>query len=140
MDFCKEFNGTTSSSLQLNPSLSPSTIRSHPALLCTTARTSHITPGTPTPVFITIQPDRTFTFLTKSPPTSWLIRQAAGIQLGSGEAGKMGATAAGTLSMKHIYEIAKVKHQDDHLKHLELEAVARSVVGSCKSAGVAVVP
>jgi large subunit ribosomal protein L11 len=42
--------------------------------------------------------------------------------------------------MKHIYEIAKVKQQDEHLKHLELEAVARSVVGSCKSAGVAVVP
>lgn len=109
-------------------------------MLCTTtARTSHITPGTPTPVFITIQPDRTFTFVTKTPPTSWLIRQAAGIETGSGEAGKMGGAVAGTLSMKHVYEIAKVKHQDEHLRHLELEAVARSVVGSCKSAGVAVV-
>jgi large subunit ribosomal protein L11 len=99
-----------------------------------------LNPGTPTPVFITIQPDRTFTFVTKTPPTSYLIRQAAGITLGSGEAGKLGAKEAGTLSLKHVYEIAKLKQTDDHLKHLDLESIARSVIGSAKSAGVRVEP
>lgn len=132
MDFCKEFNG-------------PSRARGVCAWKAdfgrsAAARTSHLTPGTPTPVFITIQPDRTFTFVTKSPPTAYLIRQAAGIETGSGEAGKQGGAVAGTLSMKHVYEIAKIKQGDEHMRHLSLEALARSVVGSCKSAGVAVVP
>ncbi|GAA5925183.1 mitochondrial 54S ribosomal protein uL11m MRPL19 [Sporobolomyces koalae] len=104
------------------------------------ARTSNLAPGTPTPVLITIQPDRTFTFVTKSPPTSYLIKQAAGIELGSGETGRPNVAPAGTLSLKHVYEIAKIKQRDESLKGVELESIARSVIGSCKSAGVAVVP
>lgn len=137
MDFCKEFNGQSRPSLSYSLSLRFLRAQLAPPLPpTTTARTAHLTPGTPTPVFITIQPDRTFTFVHKTPPTSYLIRQAAGIELGSGEAGKV----AGTLSLKHVYEIAKVKQTDEHLRHLDLEAIARSVVGSCKSAGVAIVP
>jgi large subunit ribosomal protein L11 len=105
-----------------------------------TARTAHITPGTPTPVSITIQADRTFTFVVKSPPTSWLIKQAAGIETASGEAGKVGSAGAGTLSLKHIYEIAKIKAGDDHLGHISLESIAKSVQGSCKSMGINVIP
>lgn len=104
------------------------------------ARTSHLVAGTPTPVLITIQPDRTFTFVTKSPPTTWLIKQAAGIEMGSGETGKPGGAAAGTLSMKHLYEIAKIKAGDDHLQHISLEALSKTVMGSCKSMGVTIVP
>ncbi|KAK4694039.1 large subunit ribosomal protein L11, partial [Phenoliferia sp. Uapishka_3] len=105
------------------------------------ARTAHLLPGTPTPVIITIQPDRTFTFITKTPPTSYLIKQAAGIETGSGEAGKLGGAVAGTLSVKHVYEIAKLKATDDHLNGtVGLESVVRSVMGSCKSMGVQVVP
>lgn len=89
---------------------------------------------------ITIQPDRTFTFVTKTPPTMWLVKQAAGIETASGEAGRPNVAPAGTLSVKHVYEIAKIKQRDDHLKSIPLEAIARSVVGQCKSAGVAVVP
>ena len=104
------------------------------------ARTAHLLPGTPTPVIITIQPDRTFTFVTRTPPTSYLIKQAAGIETGAGEAGKAGVSA-GSLSVKHVYEIAKLKATDDHLKGTSsLESVARSVMGSCKSMGVTVVP
>ncbi|KAK4054610.1 mitochondrial 54S ribosomal protein YmL19 [Microbotryomycetes sp. JL221] len=103
------------------------------------ARTAELTPGTPTPVLITIQPDRSFTFSVKTPPTSWLIRQAANIEKGSGTTGKPGSTPAGTLSLKHVYEIAKIKQRDDHLKHLDLEAIVKTVMGSCRSAGVAVV-
>jgi len=105
-----------------------------------TARTSNLTPGTPTPVLITIQPDRTFTFITKSPPTSYLIKQAAGIELGSGETGRPNVAPVGTLSLKHVYEIAKIKQRDESLKGVELESIAKSVIGSCKSAGVEVVP
>ncbi|GAA5844320.1 hypothetical protein JCM3766R1_002909 [Sporobolomyces carnicolor] len=104
------------------------------------ARTANLTPGTPTPVLITIQPDRTFTFVTKSPPTSYLIKQAAGIELGSGETGRPNVAPAGTLSLKHVYEIARIKQRDESLRGVELESIARSVIGSCKSAGVAVVP
>lgn len=69
-----------------------------------------------------------------------MIKKAAGIELGAGEAGKVGVSA-GTLSVKHVYEIAKLKATDDHLRGtIPLESVARSVMGSCKSMGVTVVP
>lgn len=103
------------------------------------ARTSHLNPGTPTPVTITIQPDRTFTFVTKSPPTSWLIKQATGVETLSGTAGKAGSAPVATLSLKQVYEIARIKQQDESSRHLGLEAVAKTVVGSCRSAGVEVV-
>jgi len=109
MDFCKEFN----------------------------ARTAHIEPGTPTPTLITIQPDRTFTFITKTPPTSYLLKKAANVEKGTG---KPGHEVVGTISLKHIFEIAKIKATDDHLKHLRLEAIASTVVGSAKTLGIRVVP
>lgn len=109
MDFCKEFN----------------------------ARTAHIDPGVPTPTLITVQPDRTFTFVTKTPPVSYFLKKAANIEKG---AGKPGHEVTGTISLKHIYEIAKIKATDDHLKHLSLEAVAKTVVGSAKTLGIQVVP
>lgn len=69
-----------------------------------------------------------------------MIKQAAEIEKGSGEAGKPGSASAGTLSLKHLYEIARIKAGDDHLRHVGLEAIAKSVAGSCKSMGVTVVP
>lgn len=137
IDFVKDFNGSFSLLLTL---LSLSQSNADSLSLALIARTSNLTPGTPTPVLITIQPDRTFTFVTKSPPTSYLIKQAAGIELGSGETGRPNVAPAGTLSLKHVYEIAKIKQRDESLKGVDLESIARSVVGSCKSAGVAVVP
>lgn len=73
------------------------------------ARTGHLEVGIPTPAIITINPDRTFTFKTRTPPTSLLLKRAAGITSGSG---KPGTEIAGTITMKHIYEIAKIKMQD----------------------------
>ncbi|GAA5864603.1 hypothetical protein JCM8547_005596 [Rhodosporidiobolus lusitaniae] len=104
------------------------------------ARTSHLTPGTPTPVLITIQPDRTFTFITRTPPTMHLIKAAAGIETGSGETGRPNAAPAGTISLKAVYEIAKIKQRDESLKTVGLESIAKTVVGQCRSAGVQVVP
>ena len=109
MDFCKEFY----------------------------ARTAHIEPGIPTPTLITIQPDRTFTFITKTPPTSYFLKKAADIEKGTG---KPGHEVVGTISLKHIFEIAKIKATDDHLKHLRLEAIASTVVGTAKTLGIRVVP
>lgn len=108
MDFCKEFN----------------------------ARTAHIEPGIPTPTLITVQPDRTFTFITKTPPTTYLLKKAAGIEKGTG---KPGHEVVGTVSLKHVYEIAKIKARDEHLKHLRLEAIASTVVATAKTLGVQVV-
>lgn len=89
---------------------------------------------------ITIQADRTFTFVHKTPATAYLIKQAAGIETGSGETGKPGGTPVGTLNLKQLYEIARIKASDEHMQHIPLEGIARSVLGSCKSMGVAVVP
>ncbi|KIY72915.1 ribosomal protein L11 [Cylindrobasidium torrendii FP15055 ss-10] len=109
MDFCKEFN----------------------------AKTANITPGTPTPTEIYVRGDRSFYFVTKTPPTTWLLKQAAGIKMGTG---KPGHVWNGTVSLKHIYEIARIKSTDNHMKHIPLESVARMVVGSARSLGVKVVP
>jgi large subunit ribosomal protein L11 len=109
MDFCKEFN----------------------------ARTAHIEPGVPTPTLITVQPDRTFSFLIKTPPTSYFLKKAAGIEKG---ASRPGHEITGTISLKHVYEIAKIKATDEHLKHLTLEAIARTIVGSARSLGIHIVP
>jgi len=108
MDFCKEFN----------------------------ARTSHVEPGVPTPTLITVQPDRSFTFITKTPPTSYFLKKAAGIEKGTG---RPGHEIIGTISVKHVYEIAKIKQTDEHLKHLKLESIARSVIGTARTLGVQVV-
>ncbi|KAH8106206.1 mitochondrial ribosomal protein L11 [Cristinia sonorae] len=109
MDFCKEFN----------------------------ARTAHIESGVPTPTLITIQPDRTFTFVTKTPPTAYFLKKAAGIEKGTG---KPGHEVVGTVSLKHVYEIAKIKATDEHLKHLRLEAIASTIIGTARTLGVQVVP
>ncbi|KAH7920266.1 ribosomal protein L11 [Leucogyrophana mollusca] len=109
MDFCKEFN----------------------------ARTAHIEPGVPTPTLITVEPDRTFSFITKTPPTTYLLKKCAGIEKGTG---RPGHEITGTISLKHVYEIAKIKARDEHLKHLKLESIASTVVGTARTLGVQVVP
>lgn len=103
------------------------------------AHTAHLEPGTPTPVVITIQPDRSFTFTTKSPPITYLIKQAAGIEKGAATP-EPGSTISegkqvGTISVKHVYEMAKIKSRDDNLKGIDLEAISKSIIGTCKSMG-----
>ena len=92
--------------------------------------------GVPLPVLITIRPNRTFTFDIKTPATAYLLMKAAGIEKGSGEPGK---TLAGSISLKHVWEIAKIKQKDDKLKGLELESICKSVVGTAKTLGLEVV-
>ncbi|KAH8922942.1 mitochondrial ribosomal protein L11 [Atractiella rhizophila] len=116
MDFCKLFN----------------------------AQTAHLNPGTPTPTIITIQPDRSFTFTFHTPPVTWFLKRILGVDKGASEAagrtefGK-GKETIGTVSLKHIYEIAKIKQRDEHLKNVHLKDLAKSVMGTCRSMGIKVV-
>lgn len=101
------------------------------------ARTAHFKPDVPLPTLITIAPDRSFKFTFRTPPVSYLVKQAAKIEKGSTHPG---SKIAGTITLKHVYEIAKVKCHDDALKVLGEERVAKAIIGSCRSMGITVVP
>jgi large subunit ribosomal protein L11 len=83
------------------------------------------------PVIITVYEDRTFEFVTKTPPVSDLIRKALKIQAGSGEPNKK---KVGTLTMSQVEEIAKTKQPD--INCFDLEAAKRMVMGTARSMGV----
>ncbi|WP_027883174.1 50S ribosomal protein L11 [Meiothermus rufus] len=85
------------------------------------------------PVEITIFSDRSFTFITKTPPASYLIRKAAGIEKGSGKAGR---EKVGTLTWEQCLQIAKQKMAD--MNASDLEAAARQIAGSARAMGVEV--
>ena len=86
------------------------------------------------PVVITVYSDRTFTFVTKTPPASILLLKAAGIQKGSGTPNK---TKIGKVTRKQIEEIARLKMPD--LNAASVEAAMRTVEGTAKSMGLEVV-
>ncbi|NLY67248.1 MAG: 50S ribosomal protein L11 [Tissierellia bacterium] len=85
------------------------------------------------PVVLTVYQDRSFTFITKTPPASVLIKKAAGIESGSGEPNK---TKVATISKDKIREIAELKMPD--LNAGSLEAAMRMIEGTAKSMGVTV--
>lgn len=107
------------------------------------ARTSHINPGTPLPVRVIVRPDRTFHFDVRTPQTSWLLLNAAEVPVGKkGKrkgAAKPGHEIAGAVSLKHIYEIAKIKQSELRLSGLSLEGMCRAVIYQAKSIGINVV-
>lgn len=113
--------------------------RSRALMLSATAKTAHLQPSLPTPVVITIQPDRTFSFTYSTPQTSYLIKKCADVETASGTPGQQGARPAGQLSLKHIFAIAQLKQRDDHMRHVDLQSLCRSIVGAAKSMGVEVV-
>ena len=83
------------------------------------------------PVVITVYADRSFTFITKTPPASVLIMKAAKIEKGSGEPNRK---KVGSLSMAQIEEIAKLKLPD--LNAVDLEAAVKSIMGTARSMGI----
>ena len=85
------------------------------------------------PVVITVYADRSFTFVTKTPPASDLLKKAAGLAKGSGEPNK---NKVGRVTRKQLEEIAKAKLPD--LNATDLEAAMRIVAGSARSMGVIV--
>lgn len=139
MDFCKEFN----------------------------ARTAQYVAGTPIPARVTVRPDRSFHFELRTPPTATLLLSAAGVMpskhkirgagnvpgpLNNVEGGK-GKTSTnsptngnatlgtvGSVSLKHVYEIAKIKQSEMRLSGMSLEALCKCVVAQAASIGIVVVP
>jgi large subunit ribosomal protein L11 len=85
------------------------------------------------PVVITIFSDRSFTFVTKTPPASILLLRAAGVQKGSGVPNK---TKIGKVTRKQVEEIAKIKMPD--LNAASLEAAIKTVEGTARSMGIEV--
>ncbi len=83
------------------------------------------------PVVITVFSDRTFTFVTKTPPASILLLRAAGVQKGSGTPNK---TKIGKVSRKQVEEIARLKMPD--LNAASVEAAIRTVEGTARSMGM----
>jgi large subunit ribosomal protein L11 len=108
------------------------------------ARTQHITPGIPMPVRVTVRPDRTFHFEVRTPQTSWLLLNAAEVPIGKKNkrkgASNPGKETVGTVSLKHVYEIAKIKQSELRLSGLSLEGLCRSIIYQAKSIGISVVP
>lgn len=102
MDFCKQFNAKTQSQA-----------------------------GTVLPVLISVYADRSFTFVVKSPPASFLIKKFAKLEKGSGEPNK---NKVGSLSDEDLVEIAKIKMED--LSANDLEAAKKIIAGSARSMGV----
>jgi large subunit ribosomal protein L11 len=106
MDFCKAFNAKTSSKEM---------------------------DGLIVPAVITVYQDRTYTFITKTPPASVLIKRAANLAKGSGEPNR---NKVGVITSKQVAEIAKQKMPD--LNAHDIEAAMRSVEGTARSMGVRV--
>ena len=90
--------------------------------------------GTIIPVEVTVYQDRTFTFITKTPPTPVLLRQKAGLEKASSEPGK---SKAGRVTEADVAEIAQIKMPD--LNAYDLEAAKQQVRGTARSMGIDVV-
>lgn len=78
--------------------------------------------------------DKTFDWSLKTPPSSWLIKKAVGLERA---ADRPGHETSGVITLKHIYHIAELKRRDT--PNVSLEALCKSLVGSCKSMGIKVV-
>lgn len=87
--------------------------------------------GRPLPVIITVYEDRSFTFVTKTPPASYLIRDALKLEKGSSTPN---TSKVGKITRKQLEEIAKIKMPD--LTAADLDAAVRSIAGSARSMGV----
>ena len=103
MEFCKQFN----------------------------AQTQKLEKGLPTPVIITVYSDKSFTFITKTPPATVLIKKAIGLESGSGVPNK---NKVGKITRKQLEEIAKVKMPDMNCN--SIDAAVRMLAGSARQMGV----
>jgi len=98
------------------------------------AETQGVEPGIPTPVVITAYRDRTFSFITKTPPASYFLKKAARLPKAAGEPGK---ETVGRVTMAQVREIAEKKMVD--LNTSDLDAACRMIAGSARSMGIEVV-
>jgi large subunit ribosomal protein L11 len=106
MGFCKEFN----------------------------ARTENVEKGTPLPTVITVYQDKSFTFVTKTPPATFFLKAAAGLKSGAKLTGR---EVVGSVTRSQLREIAEKKMKD--LNANDIEAAARIIEGSARAMGLSVV-
>ena len=95
------------------------------------AATQKLEPGLPIPTVITVYSDRSFTFITKTPPATILLKKAAGIQSGSK---RPNTEKVGKVTRKQLEDIAKQKQPD--LTAADLDAAVRTIAGSARSMGL----
>jgi large subunit ribosomal protein L11 len=95
------------------------------------ARTQEVEKGLPLPVVITVYSDKSFTFITKTPPASILLKKAVGIKSGSS---KPNSNKVGTVTRAQLEEIAKTKMED--LNAADMDAAIRIIAGSARSMGL----
>ncbi len=95
------------------------------------AETQNVEPGLPTPVVITVYNDRSFTFVTKTPPAAILLKKAAGIKSGSSTPNTQ---KVGKVTREQLEEIAKTKEPD--LTAGDMDAAVRTIAGTARSMGL----
>ncbi len=95
------------------------------------AQTQSLEAGLPTPVVITVYNDRSFTFITKTPPASVLLKKAAGVKSGSG---RPNTEKVGTVNRAQLEEIATTKMPD--LTAADMDAAVRTIAGTARSMGL----
>ena len=98
------------------------------------AATQELEKGSPIPTVITVYADRSFSFVTKTPTASFLLKKAARLQKGSQEPGK---TSAGTIKRSQLRDIAELKMKD--LNANDLDAASKIIEGSARAMGLEVV-
>jgi len=95
------------------------------------SKTQSLESGMPIPVVITVYTDRSFSFITKTPPAAVLLKKAAGISKGSGEPN---TNKVGTVTRAQLEEIAKLKEPD--ITAASMDAAVRTIAGSARSMGL----
>ena len=95
------------------------------------AQTQDMEPGLPIPTVITVYSDRSFTFITKTPPAPVLLKKAAGIKSGSG---RPNTDKVGTVTREQLEEIVKTKEPD--LTAASMDAAVRTIAGTARSMGL----
>ncbi|KAL4002281.1 Ribosomal protein L11 N-terminal domain family protein [Acanthocheilonema viteae] len=98
--------------------------------------TSNIKPGTPLPVRLTIKPDRTYDMEICTPTSIWLLMHAAGIRRGSVRPHE---EISGMITVKHIYEIAKIKAVDKCLVGVPLKMICEQLIKTARTIGLKIV-
>ncbi|MBQ0746488.1 MAG: 50S ribosomal protein L11 [Marinobacter sp.] len=97
------------------------------------AQTQDMEAGLPIPTVITVYSDRSFTFITKTPPAPVLLKKAAGVKSGSG---RPNTEKVGKVTREQLEEIAKTKEPD--LTAADMEAAVRTIAGTARSMGLTV--
>ena len=126
--------GTANPSPPIGPALGQRGVNIMEFCKAFNASTQEMEKGMPIPTVITVYADRSFSFATKTPPASFLIKKAAGLKSGSKEPGKV---SAGKIKRSQLAEIAETKMKD--LNATTVDAAAKIIAGSARSMGLQVV-